>query len=109
MSKAIRIDTDGDNIRIRTLIESRLTQHGFGMFLEDIKPGEISITAKAFKILNDSPYRGGLMGLEIFAINVLAWGKPSYGITVPQKFISHHRSSEAPWFPDCCVIEEALS
>lgn len=104
---AIRIDLiDKTKIRIHTLRLERLTRHGFGTFLENIQPGEISISRQALDALQRCTYKAGLQGMEIFAGNILAWGVPMPNVTLELARASRHENTA--WLTACCVVEAEL-
>ncbi|HEY9786003.1 MAG TPA: hypothetical protein V6D17_11415 [Candidatus Obscuribacterales bacterium] len=104
--RALRIDKQGENIVVRALVPERFTRHGFGTFLEGVKPGEISISKEAKDALLRCRYLSGLQGMEIFNRNILAWGAPSLHIAIPLNGISLHNGA-AQWFDECSVVESA--
>jgi hypothetical protein len=103
---AIRIELRRESLIVRAVQPARLTHHGFGTFLENAQPGDISISKAAWVALKRCPYRSGLMGLEIFSGNVLAWGSPEPMIEVLLTEVSRSRDSD--WFAECCVVESTL-
>lgn len=108
MTKALRIDLAGRHVVLKALIAARFTHHGFGTFLESIKPGEISISKKAYDVLIGCRYRNGLQGLELFSNHMVAWGDPRPAIKVAVDKISLHKGAEK-WLEKCCIIEDADS
>lgn len=100
----IRIDLiEKTKIRIRTLRPERLTRHGFGTFLENIQPGEISISQQALDAFHRCTYKPGLQGMEIFAGKILAWGVPMPNVTLDLDRASRHDNTA--WLTACCVVE----
>lgn len=75
-------------IKLKALNKGRFNHYGFGTFLEDIKPGEISIAPDALEILLHTTEHPGLQGMELWPNKMLAWGSPSDTLSVPIDQIS---------------------
>jgi len=90
MSKAIlKIDLDEENnLHLIAEKSERFKNHGFGMFLSDIKKGEVKITKDALEELLKQKSRGGLQGMEFWDNKILAWGSTSLDFSVPGKCIN---------------------
>lgn len=77
-------EDDGENcIAVKALKNKRFTHYGFGTFLENVVPSEVSITQDALDILLECPERSGLQGLEFWPDNRLAWGTPHPYTLIP--------------------------
>ena len=77
-------EDDGDKcIAVKALKIKRFTHYGFGTFLENVVPSEVSITQEALNILLECPERSGLQGLEFWPDNRLAWGTPNPYTLIP--------------------------
>ncbi len=74
--KLVKGDKGEKIIHIKALDDSRLTHHGFGTFICDIKPSEIEITPDALEELLKQPERRGFQGLEFWPDNRMAWANP---------------------------------
>lgn len=85
----MRISFDGKMFSIKTLVEKRTKIYGFGTFLQDPKPGEISINKAAYDLLAHCPARRGLMAIEIFNGPIVSYGDTSLEFTeIPLSAIS---------------------
>ncbi len=82
-SLRIEYDKKEDEIILTTIDFDRFTEHGFGTFLENVDPPEVSISQAALDALLACPERDGLQGLEFWADNRLAWGAPVPCLIVP--------------------------
>jgi hypothetical protein len=101
---ALRITKRPKNcVMFEALVPSRFTIHGFGTFLENVKPGEIEVTREVFSLIAEQPYRSGLQGAEIFAQPIIAWGAPKSRFIVPLNAISNHG---AKWLREACIIKD---
>lgn len=106
-SPVLRITMKSKNsVLIRVLRPERIIHSGFGTFVENVKPGELSVTTEARIALESQPYRSGLQGMEIFAGNIIAYGDPRPTIEIPLGDISFHNGAEK-WFEKCCVIDNS--
>jgi hypothetical protein len=94
-----RADAEGDIITINVKNEKRLTKHGFGLFLEKVKPGELTATEDAFHLINNARYRSGMAPLEIFGQNILGFCAANFYA----KDISFHNAG-TEWFKKLCKI-----
>lgn len=71
--RVMRLETTvRGNLRVLLIKPQRLIQRGLGLFLEDIKPGEISCSTDALVWLRRGTERKGLNGMEVFAVPVIA-------------------------------------
>jgi hypothetical protein len=71
--RTMRLETTPkDNLRVLVIKPERLILRGFGRFLEDIQPGEISCSSTALEWLRRGKERRGLRGMEVFATPVIA-------------------------------------
>ena len=76
-------DEEGKCVAVKALKVKRFTHYGFGTFLENVAPSEVSITQEALDILLECPERRGLQGLEFWPDNRLAWGSRSPYLLIP--------------------------
>jgi len=60
-------------IHIVCLNPTRLTQYGFGLFLENVDPQEVTAGKGVIAALLEQPERRGLQGMEFWADNRLAF------------------------------------
>jgi hypothetical protein len=84
------------------LKSERFEHHGFGTFLLNIDPKEITITRNALQALLDCPYRQGLEGMEIWGANRIAWGDPKLTMTVPVDEICCEPEAKK-WLRECNI------
>lgn len=68
---ALEIRVKGDEMIIKGKRMSRLTSHGFGLFLENYTPDEVGITKEAQGALLQQRYISGLQPIEFFDHNVI--------------------------------------
>lgn len=92
----------GHAIHLKAVKKERFVNHGFGTFLCDIKPSEISITQEALDTLLNCSEKGGLQGMEFWEENRIAWGSQSFDFIVPIKHISVHRGAKK-WIKEMSV------
>lgn len=87
---SLRIDYNADSgdIALEALRPERFTHYGFGTFLENVDPKEVSISRVALDALLECPERSGLQGLEFWPDNRLAWGDSSPRFLVPTDAIN---------------------
>jgi len=104
-SLKISYDKEKEEITLETLNPKRFTNYGFGTFLEDICPKEISISKSALEALLNCPPRDGLQGLEFWQDHRLAWGSPSPNFIVPYDAINCPKGAKT-WLKDCDVYKE---
>lgn len=87
MTTRLRITKhDKNHIQLKAL--EGITHHGFGTFLENIKPGEIEADAFSKNAMLSANYKSGLCGMEIFGQNIITWGDPSHEIIMPVEEIN---------------------
>ena len=105
-SLAIQVETNekGKHIAVEALRSERFTHYGFGTFLENIIPSEVSITKEALDILLQCPERNGLQGLEFWPDNRLAWANLSPYYIIPIDKINVP-SEAKKWIKKMKVIE----
>lgn len=73
VGRVMRLETtERGHLRVLLINPKRLIQRGLGLFLEDIKPGEISCSRDALVWLRSGTERMGLNGMEVFAVPVIA-------------------------------------
>lgn len=65
-----------------------LERHGFGTFLNNLKPEEIECDKFSKRTMLKAKEKGGLNGCEIWADNRIAWGDPASSIIMPIDEIS---------------------
>ena len=73
LSIEIRLDGESGEIEIWVMNPDRISQHGFGSFLENYDPAEVGITDEARAVLIALPYRSGLMEMEFFNHPVIGY------------------------------------
>jgi hypothetical protein len=101
---ALRIDYSEKEkvITLTVLRASRFKNFGFGTFLIDIQPAEISISQKALSVILACPYRRGLQGMEIWGEHRLAWGSLEHEVAVsPDEICCEELAKE--WLRTCSV------
>jgi hypothetical protein len=64
---------DGDYINIQIKNPKRITQHGFGLFLENVDPKEIVAGEGVIAALCRQPERSGLCDMEFWPHKILAF------------------------------------
>jgi len=58
---------------IVTRNQKRISTHGFGLFIEGIKPGELLVSKAALKAVNEGKCIRGLCPMEIFPDNMIGF------------------------------------
>lgn len=101
---ALRIEEVKNKIKLVALKPERFNTYGFGSFLEDIKPGDISISPKTLEILAHCSERGGINGLELFANNILGMIGTEPLLEVHQDSISVVKPAHR-WLPRVAKVE----
>lgn len=96
------VEDDEEYIRVKVLKAERFDQHGFGTFLSNVNPKEVSVTKDAMGILMAGRYRNGLMGMEFWEENRLAWGSLSNVFSIPTNCISVPTGSKS-WIKEMAV------
>ncbi len=94
---ALKITVQANTVKIEILKPERLTQHGFGMFLEDAKPGEIQTDEVSLQALLRQQYRSGLRPWEIFHGYIIGFCDTEF----PLKELSLHTGE---WLREACSI-----
>ena len=108
IKRILRIEKQGECITLKALVKRRFKLYGFGTFLENIKPGEISISKEALAAMLKCKYLSGIQGMEIFPGNMLAWGSQECEETIALDIISLHKDAK-DWFKQCCYVEAECS
>lgn len=105
-SLAIQVkEQDGKQyISVKSLKPERFTHYGFGTFLENIDPAEISITREALDILLAGQERSGLQGLEFWADNRLAWANPTSNLLVSPDHINIPKGARK-WIREMTLVK----
>lgn len=60
-------------LAVQALRSDRLTVHGMGTFIKDLKKEDVEITNEAKKYIKGCRQRNGLMRLEIWSEGIMAW------------------------------------
>jgi len=97
---AIRKEKGKDFLIIRALNEKRFKMHGFGVFLKNIKPGDILASQSVIDTVKNGRYRSGVCPMEIFNQNTIGFCTQ----WVPIAELSVHSADAKKWFEDCCVV-----
>ncbi len=96
---ALKITVKNGTVKIEILNADRLTQHGFGLFLQDAKPGEIQTDDASLKQILQQSYRSGLRPCEIFQGNIIGFCDQEF----PLKELSLHGGA-SEWFRECAKV-----
>ncbi len=96
---ALKFTVNNNTVTIEILNPDRLTQHGFGLFLEKAKPGEIQTDKTSLAQILQQSYRSGLRPCEIFQGNIIGFCDQEF----PLKELSLHTGA-AEWFRKCAKV-----
>jgi hypothetical protein len=102
---AARFDMVKNRLRITALLPQKFRTHGYGSFLSDIKPGDISASKQALEFILSQQHQRGLIPVEFFAQNIFMWLN-----TQPQALAYEKQISVAPkakhWISQSVVVKE---
>lgn len=102
-SPTLRISCVEDTkILFEALKPERFEIYGFGTFLCDIDPKEVSITRQALEVLLNCPYRSGVQAVEIWGENRIAWGAKSCSFKIEPLYICREPESKK-WLEKCHI------
>ena len=94
MSRLRITKVDDKHIKLEAL--NGINHFGFGTFLCDLKPDEVECDGFSKAAMLEATEQGGLVGMEIWPDNRIAWGDPSHSVIMPIEEISNG-SGEHSW------------